>query len=141
LRFEVGCDLEELREYWNGSGYDGNFDYLMNVVIKDSSQLIVWREDNKVVGHSVWHESNTEEHRQGDPREKEDIKVLEKYRGKGYGEMFHAFFEKFMKDKGYYHIVFYAHHPAAVAICRKQGYREGGYLKGLNEYVFYLSLK
>jgi len=55
--------------------------------------------------------------------------------------MFYDFFEKFMKDKGYSDIVFYAHHPAAVAICRKHRYRDGGYLKGLNEYVFYLSLK
>jgi len=160
LRFEVGCDLEELREYWSRSGYDGNLDYLMNVVIKDSSQLIVWKENDRIVGHSVWHGSNTEEHRKGDPRDKEDTEVLEKlfggkkefvelheiwlikeYRGRGYGEMFHAFFKKFMKDKGYSDIVFYAHHPAAVAICRKHGYRDGGYLKGLNEYVFYLSLK
>jgi len=160
LRFEVGCDLEELREYWNRSGYDGNLDYLINVIIKGSSQLIVWREDNKVVGHAVWHESNTEEHRKGDPRDKEDrealkrllgrkkdfvelheIWLIKEYRGKGYGEMFHNFFEKFMKDKGYSDIVFYAHHPAAVAICRKHGCKEGGYLKGLKEYVFYLSLK
>jgi hypothetical protein len=53
LRFDVSCDHKELREYWNRSGYDGNLDYLMNVVIKDSSQLIVWREDNKVLGHAA----------------------------------------------------------------------------------------
>jgi GNAT superfamily N-acetyltransferase len=160
LRFDVGCDLQELREYWNRNGYDGSLDHLMNVVVKDPSQLFVWRENDKIVGHAVWHESNTEEHRKGDPREKEDKEALEKllggkkdfvelheiwlikeYRGKGYGEMFHAFFEKSMKDKGHHHIVFYAHHPAAVAICRKHAYREGGYLKGLNEYVFYLLLK
>ena len=55
--------------------------------------------------------------------------------------MFHDFFEKFMKDKGYSDIVFYAYLPAAVATCRKHGYKEGIYMKGLNEYVFYLSLK
>jgi GNAT superfamily N-acetyltransferase len=160
LRFEVGYNLKELREYWNRNGYDGNLDDLMNVVVKDPSQLIAWRENDKIVGHAVWHESNTEEHRKADPRDKEDREALEKllgrkkdfvelheiwlikeYRRKGYGEMFHDFFEKFMKDKGYYHIVFYAHHPAAVAICRKHGYREGGYLKGLKENVFCLSLK
>jgi GNAT superfamily N-acetyltransferase len=160
LRFEVGYNLKELREYWNRNGYDGNLDDLMNVVVKDPSQLIAWRENDKIVGHAVWHESNTEEHRKADPRDKEDREALEKllgrkkdfvelheiwlikeYRGKGYGEMFHDFFEKFMKDKGYSNIVFYAHHPAAVAICRKHGYREGGYLKGLKENVFYLSLK
>jgi GNAT superfamily N-acetyltransferase len=160
LRFEVDYNLKELREYWNRNGYDGNLDDLMNVVVKDPSQLIAWRENDKIVGHAVWHESNTEEHRKADPRDKEDGEALEKllgrkkdfvelheiwlikeYRGKGYGEMFHDFFEKFMKDKGYSNIVFYAHHPAAVAICRKHGYREGGYLKGLKENVFYLSLK
>jgi len=161
LKFEVGCNHDELREYWKRSGYDGNIDHLTNVVIKDPSQLIVMKENNKIVGHAVWHESNTQEHRKGDPRDKEDREALEKllgekqkdfvelheiwlteeYRGKGYGELFHAFFEKLMKNKGYHHIVFYAHHPAAVAICHKHGYREGGYLKGLKEHVFYLPLK
>jgi hypothetical protein len=46
-----------------------------------------------------------------------------------------------MKGKGYSDIVFYANHPAAVAICHRHGYKEGGYLKGLKECVFYLSLK
>lgn len=160
MRFEMCCGLKELEEYWDRSGYDGKLDHLMNVVVKDPSQLIVWKENNKVVGHAVWHESNTEEHRKGDPRDKEDrealerllgknrgfielheIWLIEKYRGKGYGELFHDFFEQLMKDKGYSDIVFYAHHPAAVAICRRHGYREGGYLKGLKEYVFYLRVK
>ena len=70
-----------------------------------------------------------------------EIWLIKEYRGKGYGDMFHAFFEKSMKKKGYSDIVFYADHPAAVAICRKHGYEEGGYLKNLKEYVFHLSLK
>jgi GNAT superfamily N-acetyltransferase len=164
--------LDEFRRYHRNSGihkylksvgltdsYGENLDYMMNVVIKDPSQLIVWREKNKIVGHAVWHESNADEHRKGDPREKEDTEALKKllgekefvelheiwlieeYRGKGYGEMFHDFFEKFMKNKGYSDIVFYTHHPAAVATCHKHGYKEGGYLKGLKEHVFYLPLK
>ena len=173
MRFDVGCDLSEFRRYYRNSGiyeylksvgltdgYDENLDYMMNVVIKDPSQLIVWRQNKKIVGHAVWHESNTEEHRKGDPREKEDTKALRKllggkknfvelheiwltegYRGKGYGDMFHDFFEELMKAKGYSDIVFYAYHPAAVAICHKHGYKEAGYLKGLKEYVFYLPLK
>jgi hypothetical protein len=44
----------------------------MKTVIKDSTQLIVWKENNKIVGHAVWHESNTGEHRKGDPRDRED---------------------------------------------------------------------
>jgi ribosomal protein S18 acetylase RimI-like enzyme len=160
LRFEVGCDFAELREYWNRSGYDGNLDHLMNVVIKDSPQLIIWREDNKIAGHAVWHESNTREHRKGDPRDREDREamekllggkkdfvelhewwLIEKHRGKGYGNEFLDFFEAYMKSHGYADLVFYADHPAALAAFRKHGYREGGYLKGLKENVFCLSLK
>ena len=173
MRFDVGCDLDEFRRYYRNSGiyeylrsvgltdgYDENLDYMMNVVIKDSSQLIVWREDNKVVGHAVWHESNAEEHRKGDPRDKEDREALKRllggnkdfvelheiwltkeYRGKGYGNEFFDFFETYMKCRSYVDLVFYAHHPAALTICRKHGYEEGGYLKGLKEYVFYLPLK
>jgi hypothetical protein len=55
--------------------------------------------------------------------------------------MFHDFFEKFMKGKGYSDIIFYADNPAALAICRKRGYEEREYLEGAKEYVFYLSLK
>ena len=69
-----------------------------------------------------------------------EIWLIKEYRGEGYGEMFYDFFEKFMKGKGYSDII-YADNPAALAICRKRGYKEGEYLKGAKEYVFYLSLK
>jgi len=173
MRFDVGCDLKEFRRYYLNSdiyeylktigvtdGYDENLDYMLNVVITDPSQLIVWRQDNKIVGHAIWHESNSKEHRKGDPRDKEDTQILEnllgrkknfvelheiwlirEYRGKGFGNEFFDFFEKFMKDKGHADIIFYASHPAAIAICHKYGYREGGYLKGLKEYVFQHSLR
>lgn len=160
MRFVVGCDLEELREYWSRNGYHGSLDHLINVVVKDPSQLIVWKEDDKIIGHSVWHETNTDEHRKGDPREKEDKQTLERllgrkknfvelhevwlmeeYRGKGHGREFFRFFETFLKSQCYDDVVFYAHHPAALAICHGRGYKEGGYLKQLGEYVFSLSLK
>lgn len=160
MRFEVGYDIKELREYWNRNGYDGNLDNLMNVVVKDPSQLIVWRENDKIVGHAVWHESNTEEHRKDNPGDKEDRAALKKllgkkkgfvelhewwlietYRGKGYGNEFLDFFEAWMKNHGHSDLVFYADHPAALAAFRKHGYREGGYLKGPKEYVFYFSMK
>ena len=69
-----------------------------------------------------------------------EIWLIKEYRVKGYGEMFHDFFEKFMKGKGYSDII-YADNRAALAICRKSGYEEREYLKGAKEYVFYLSLK
>jgi hypothetical protein len=44
-----------------------------------------------------------------------------------------------IEHKGYCDVVFYADHPAALAIFRKRGYKEGGYLKGPREHVFCLS--
>jgi CRISPR-associated protein Cas1 len=61
MRFVVGCDKDEFKEYWSRSGYNGSLDHLINVVIKEPSQLIVWRDDGKIVGHAVWHETSTEE--------------------------------------------------------------------------------
>jgi ribosomal protein S18 acetylase RimI-like enzyme len=67
--------------------------------------------------------------------------LIEKCRGKGYGNEFLDFFEVNMKSKGYVDLVFYADHPAALAAFRKHGYKEGGYLSGSKEYVFYHSLQ
>jgi hypothetical protein len=171
LRFEVGCnpESEEFKEYWSRNGYGQehkgyNHDRLLEMVVNaikgNLLQLIVWRENGRIVGHAVWHESNTEEHRKGDPGDKEDSEalrkllgnkqdfvelhewwVIENYRGKGYGNEFPGFFEAHMKSHGHANVVFYADHAAALAAFRKHGYREGGYLKGSKEYVFYLSLK
>jgi GNAT superfamily N-acetyltransferase len=65
--------------------------------------------------------------------------LIEKCRGKGYGNEFLDFFEAYMKSHGYADLVFYADHPAALAAFRKHGYK-GGYLAGSKEYVFYHSL-
>jgi hypothetical protein len=44
------------------------------------------------------------------------------------------------EKKGYDSIVYYADHPAALAICRKKGYKED-YLESENYHVFYIQLK
>lgn len=158
MRLEVGCALEEFEEYWRRNGYDGDLKHLVNTVISDPTQLFVWREHGKIVGHGAWHETNTEEHRRGDLRDAEDREALEKllkgkkkfvelheiwlmkeYRGRGYGERFFDFFEQHIKNRGYDSIVYYADHPAAIAICRKRGYKED-YVKSVGEYVFYCPL-
>jgi len=129
--------------------------------------LIVWKENGEIIGHVIWHESNTEEHRKGDPRDKVDREILEKLlggkkdfvelhevwlikeqRGKGYGKGFFEFFEQLIRDRGYDTIVYYAYHPAAITICRQRGYQEAygveeTGLEGEKEtcYVFCRSLK
>lgn len=162
-------ESEEFKEYWSRNGYSQEYKgyshdrllpELVNAIEGNPLQLIVWRKNGKIVGHAAWHESNVEEHRKGGyPRDKEDREALkkllgkkkdfvelhewwliEKYRGRDYGNKFLDFFEAHMKSKGYVDLVFYADHPAALAAFRKHGYREGGYLAGSKEYVFYHSL-
>ena len=169
LRFVVGCDLEEFKRYrWKLAGdedwrcIDGFSEELGEEwekrLTENPSLLIVWRLDGKIVGHAIWHESSTEEHRKSDARDKDDREILERlagwkkdcielheiwlrkeYRGKGHGKRFFEFFEDFMRSKGYDRIVYYADHPAAITICRQRGYREE-YWKEKNEHVFYLQL-
>jgi len=129
--------------------------------------LILWKQGNEIVGHAIWHESNTEEHRKGDPRDQNDKAILKKLlgaksnfvelhevwlreeqRGKGHGKQFFEFFEKYMKTEGYNSIIFYAFHPAAIAICRQRGYKEaygielaGPFSEKETCYTFHLSMK
>lgn len=172
LEFVVGCDLEQFKRYYKTLGdlhsyyktlglQDVNVGELGVVeegIVRDPSHLIVWRENNEIIGHAIWHASNTDEHRVGDPRDKEDKEILKgllggkkdfvelheiwlrkKHRGRGYGKRFFEFFEDFIKKQGYDSIVYYTDNPAAIAICRKRGYKEG-FLAKENWYVFYLSL-
>jgi len=166
LRFVVGCDLDEFRSYHHRTvGPLGETEEYW--VTKDQSHLIVWKKNEEIIGHAIWHETNIEEHRKGEPRDKKDREILKKllgrkkdfvelhevwldkkHRGKGYGKKFFEFFEKFITNRGHDSIVYYAYHPAAIAICRKRGYKEAYGLqeKGIEGelqimYVFYLSLK
>jgi GNAT superfamily N-acetyltransferase len=169
MKIVVGCDLKEFKRYYQKLAEDkewqGTFGFTEElgtswerVLVENPAQLIVVREDNEIIGHLVWHESNTDEHRAGDPRDEEDMRILrklaggkkdvielheiwlrQKHRGKGYGKQLFEFFEDFMRRRGYHSIVYYANHPAAIAICRKRGYKED-FLKKEKEYVFHLSL-
>jgi len=171
MRFLVDCDVgEEFRRYLRKIVFyreEDNMGKLEAFVKAKLFNLIVWKEKSEIIGHAIWHESNTAEHRKGDPRDRKDHEILEKllgrkknfvelhevwllkeHRGKGYGSEFFEFFEQFIRSRGYETIVYYAYHPAAVTICRQQGYQEA---YGIEEiglegekqtcYVFCLSLK
>ena len=164
MEFVVGCDLEEFKEYYRRNEYTGEQGTgelgitEEEIVTKDSSHLIVWRKNNEIIGHTLWHHTSTEEHRKGDARDKEDREILrtllggkkdkivelheiwlrKEHRGKGYGNKFFEFFEEFIKSRGYDSIVYYADHPAAIAICRNRGWRVG-FLVNEKWYVFCLS--
>jgi GNAT superfamily N-acetyltransferase len=132
MRLVVGCDLEEFKRYykklaldkeWHGTfGFSEELDTRWDKVLaKSPSRLIVWREDDEIIGHAIWHETSTEEHRKGDSKDKEDTVILrrllggrrdnvvelheiwlrKKYRGNGYGKRFFEFFEEFIRNKGY----------------------------------------
>jgi GNAT superfamily N-acetyltransferase len=166
MRFAVGCDLEEFRKYYRRNGFAGEQGTgelgitEEKIVTHNPAQLIVWRENNEIIGHAIWHEASTDEHRKGDPRDREDREALRKlcggkkdnivelheiwlvkeYRGKGYGERFFEFFEDFIRKKGFDSFVYYADHPAAITICRKRGYKED-FMEKQKWHVFCHSLK
>jgi len=109
----MGCDLEEFKGYLKKTGRyskEGELDWLETYLRKALLNLIVWRKDGDIVGQAIWHESNTDEHRKGDPRDEDDraalrrllggkgdfvelheVWLLEEFRGKGYGERFFDF--------------------------------------------------
>ena len=144
----VGCDLEEFRRHYRTlelpAPRESKLGEVEEMIVKqDPAHLIVWREGDAILGHAIWHEASTDEHRDGDPRDREDREVLERllggkrdlvelhelwlkraYRGRGYGKMFFEFFEDFIRSRGHDTIVYYTDHPAAIAICRKRGYKE-----------------
>ena len=149
-----GYTLNELRKEFIAQS--GEIDETEEEIVKDDpSHLIVMIEDKLILGWAIWHESNTREHSKGSPRDAEDIKILEDlangryqiieihelwlkkaHRGKGYGKQFFDFFEKFVIDKGYDKIVYYAYNESAINLCRKRGYKES-YYESLKWHTFY----
>ncbi|MFW9820862.1 MAG: GNAT family N-acetyltransferase [Candidatus Thorarchaeota archaeon] len=164
MEFVVGYDyrkhgyiMKEIREEILPE-FDEYYNTEEEIVNSDPSHLIAMIEDNEVLGWAIWHESNTREHQKGDSRDKEDIKILEElthgrhdlielhelwlkkaYRGKGFGTQFFDFFEKFVLEKGYEKIIFYAYDESAINICRKRGYSELFY-EELKWYTFFKAL-
>ena len=144
MEFVVGWDLEEFMKYRTRVvGTEGEDE--RRWIEKNPSHLIVWLDDDQIIGHTIWHESSTREHRPGDKRDEEDRRILEELLGKdkefvelhevwlteehrsqGYGHLFFDYFEKYMKQEGFKVAIFYAYNPAAIALCRKRGYKEEG---------------
>ncbi len=173
MKIIVGCDLKEFKKYYRTLHDLHDFYKTVGLsdvkvgelgvdeeywVRKDPSYLIMWKEDDEAVGHAIWHETSTDKHKKGDPRDEEDKGILRRligrrkdnivelhelwlkkqHRGKGLGKEFFEFFERFIRNRGYDSIVYYTDNPAAIAICRKRGYREE-YLAEENWHVFCLS--
>lgn len=142
LRFIHGYALDQFKEYYRDIvGELGETEH--RLVTEDPDQLIVWLGGDEIVGHAIWHTSNTVTHPGGEPREADDRRILEKdlgvkgvfvelhevwlmetNRGMGHGSAFFAYFESMVKSRGFRQIVYYADHPAALAICRARGYKE-----------------
>lgn len=161
MRIIVGCDMVEFRGYYKKARGELNA-IEESIILGDPDHLIVWRDGPEIIGHAIWHESNTEEHREGAPRDTKDKELLEKllggkrdfvelhelwlreeHRGKGYGKEFFKFFERLVAERGHDSIVYYANDPAALAICRERGYKEayGVELDGETFYILYLPLQ
>jgi len=154
IKISVSCDLPTFEEYYKTCGRGELGDIEEKILMDDPSHCILWMEGDEILGHVLWHECSTSEHRKGDPRDKKDREILEslfgkkkhlielhelwlqeQFRGKGYGREFFEYFEELILKKGFKNIVYYANHPAALAICRNRGYKEAFY-EDLNWYVF-----
>jgi GNAT superfamily N-acetyltransferase len=141
VEFIPGGSVEELRKHLVSLGLRlGETEE--RLITERPERLILWRDNGVLVGHAIWHVSNTKSHPDGSPRESEDRRILEEelkvegdfvelheiwlsddHRGMGYGFKFFEYFENMMKGMGYHAIVYYADHPAALSICMRRGYR------------------
>ncbi len=153
--------LDDLHQFYRLHGTGSNCPDLgddeTRHIMRDPDHLIVWVEKSEVIGHAIWHETTTDEMVPGDPRSEPDKAALRElfegatgnlvelhevwlrteHRGNGYGRRFFEFFEDFAGQRGYAGIVYYTDTPAAIALCRKTGYREAPEpLEGEGWYVF-----
>ena len=139
--FSQSGDIEELRKYLKSLGLSlGETEE--RLITEKPERLILWRDNGVLVGHAIWHESNTKQHPDGTPRELQDSRILEDelkvegdfvelheiwlsddHRGMGYGSKFFEYFENMVRERGYHAVVYYADHPAALSICMRRGYR------------------
>jgi len=94
MKFVVGCDLEEFKRYYRALDALHNYFRALGLtdvrfgelgpieeghIKRDPSHLIVWREDNEIIGNAVWHETHIDEFR--DTEDKEVREVLERFLG------------------------------------------------------------
>lgn len=170
LYFIVGYDIEQFEEYYRSLDHLHNFyrarglrDSQMNELGDDERRhiesnpdhLIIWMDQDQIVGHSIWHETSTDEMTAGDPRDEDDRETLRKlfggkrenlvelhevwlrtkHRGKRYGHHFFSFFEDFVRERDFDGIVYYTDDVAAIALCRRREYREA-FLEREGWYVF-----
>ncbi|MFW9966329.1 MAG: GNAT family N-acetyltransferase [Candidatus Thorarchaeota archaeon] len=170
MEFIVGYDVEQFEKYYvvlddlhtfyrtrglRESRINELRDDEREHIESNSDHLIVWIDQDQIVGHTIWHETSTDEMTAGDPRDAEDREILRKlfggkkenlvelhevwlrteHRRKGYGHRFLEFFENYVRERGFDGIVYYSDNPAAIALCRRRGYAEG-FLEGEEWYVF-----
>ncbi len=168
VEFVIGYDLIEFEKYYKTiwDAIPGREQpYLSTVerklLVENPSRLIGWRKGHNLIGHAIWHETFTERHREGVPREEDDKKILEElisrgkrcvelheiwlkveFRGYGYGKLFFPFFENLMAGKGFEFIIYYTNNEVAIKICRQRGYTESYGVKAdpFTWYVFVLKL-
>ncbi|MHA1966695.1 MAG: GNAT family N-acetyltransferase [Candidatus Hodarchaeales archaeon] len=143
MQIKVGCDLSTFKEYYKTCGRGEIGEIEEEIIIDDPSHCILWTEGQVILGHVLWHECSTSEHRKGDPRDKTDREILEslfgqnkqlielhevwltkQFRGKGYGKKIFEYLEGYLLKRGFKNIVYYADHPAALTICRNRDYKE-----------------
>jgi GNAT superfamily N-acetyltransferase len=157
--------LDTLHNYYKSLELDdvifGEIGPTLDTIIKQNqSHLIIWRVDEEIIGHAVWHETSTDEHRAGDSRDEIDCDIVRELfggiknnivelhelwlrpvnRGKGYGQEFFEFFEQYIREQGFLGILYYTENPSAIHICRKRDYKEA-FLTNSQWHIFSLNFE
>ena len=68
MKFMVGCDLSTFKKYYATCGRGDLDDIEEKILLDDLSHCILWMRGQEILGHTLWHECSTSEHRRGDPR-------------------------------------------------------------------------
>ena len=76
VEFSHGGDIDELRNHLERLGLSlGSTEE--RLIREKPERLILWRDEGELVGHTIWHASNTKTHPDGEPREPDDRRILE----------------------------------------------------------------
>lgn len=61
MEIVVGWDFEKFRQYYiQTMGKLGTIEEM--IVKQDPRHLMIWKKNDQILGHAIWHEGNTKEH-------------------------------------------------------------------------------
>ena len=82
MKINVGCDLTKFKEYYTTCGRGVLGETEEKIIQDNPSHCVLCMKGQEIIGHVIWHECTTADHRKGDSRDKSDREILESLFGK-----------------------------------------------------------